>query len=508
MATTAGANSSQEFQKAQTHSISLRHNEVHANSVSQSTLHTTVAQKANALTRIYFIHAFLLALAISLYTLFAANHPDGVFTAQVIVLMLIYSFPIVLIYRSTHGMNRNFFVLVGILFFLPLLIGVFRNTGGPVKGFTEYLGLLLAYVVVPLGLYLALSIGNRRQVSHLLLILLMILILASVALVFGSYYLLTSGWEPSGLSLFVYLLVAIVLVYFVLVYGIIRTLAKAHQDKFFSDWMLQFDMMWLILIIIPQGFYLLIGKDNQVILPLFVLVAIYLASRLLLFLALRSRFPEERSNKQLLYLRVFARNRDAEILFKAITHQWRFIGPVLGIGGPDIATAYIEPIDFLQFLGFRSIRQFIKTKIEITQSIQDLDNKTDPDGRFRINNFYCNADTWKQTVSELFPQCSTILIDVRHFNPNNKGVLFEIEQMIQSIPLQKILFIYDETTDQKALNRYIDEFATKVPIGSPNLQPENHQLNFFHLPAQQPRYVQALIQHLFAISASTSNNQA
>lgn len=367
--------------------------------------------------------------------------------------------------------------------------------------------LLLVYVFGPLGLYLALNIGNRRQVSHLLLILLIILILASVSLVFGSYYLLTSGWEPNGLSFYVYLLAAIVLIYFLLIHGIVRTIARAYQRKAFSEWMLQFDMMWLILVVIPQGLYLLAGKNNQVIWPLFVIIVIYLVSRLLLSFILRNQFPKEKSDKHLLYLRVFARNRDSEKLFKAITHQWRFIGPVLGIGGPDIATTYVEPIDFLQFMGFRSTRQFIKKKTEITQSIQNLDNETDPDGRYRINNFYCNADTWKQTVSELFPQSSAILIDVRHFNANNKGVLFEIEHMIQSIPLRNILFIYDNTTDRKTLDHYIDEFATKVPIDSPNLHPENHQLTFFHLPARQPQHVQALIRQLFAVAGSAPVQQ-
>lgn len=130
MATKSGEYSQQPPKNAQTHSVSLRRKEVSKQGVSQSALHTTVTQKGNALTRIYFIHGFLLALTISLFTLFAANHPDGVFAAQVILLMLIYAFPIVLIYRSIHGMNQNFFVLAGVLIVLSLIFSLIRNDNG------------------------------------------------------------------------------------------------------------------------------------------------------------------------------------------------------------------------------------------------------------------------------------------------------------------------------------------------------------------------------------------
>ena len=79
---------------------------------------------------------------------------------------------------------------------------------------------------------------------------------------------------------------------------------------------------------------------------------------------------------------------------------WRFAAPVWMIAGPDLAGAYMEPDEFFKYLRGRRREHFIADPGEAAPRVASLDRLRDPDGRFRVTEVYCTADTWQPTVQE------------------------------------------------------------------------------------------------------------
>ena len=118
----------------------------------------------------------------------------------------------------------------------------------------------------------------------------------------------------------------------------------------------------------------------------------------------------------LLLLRVFSLGKRSEELFDAVTRHWRYLGNVQLITGPDLATATVEPHEFLAFLSGKLDLQFIDGPETLARRVNALDSLPDFDGRFRVNDFCCHDDTWRMTLERLVGEsdwCSWICGDFR-----------------------------------------------------------------------------------------------
>jgi len=86
--------------------------------------------------------------------------------------------------------------------------------------------------------------------------------------------------------------------------------------------------------------------------------AAYKAAVMLGFCAIAPAADSTRA-VSLLLLRVFSLGKRSEELFDAVTRHWRYLGHVQLITGPDLATATVEPHEFLAFLSGKLDLQFI-----------------------------------------------------------------------------------------------------------------------------------------------------
>ena len=57
------------------------------------------------------------------------------------------------------------------------------------------------------------------------------------------------------------------------------------------------------------------------------------------------------------------------------------------------------------------------------------DDRPDPDGRFRVNQFFCHRNTWKPTLDRLVASCDAVLMDLRNFDENREGCRYEIRRL-------------------------------------------------------------------------------
>jgi len=138
------------------------------------------------------------------------------------------------------------------------------------------------------------------------------------------------------------------------------------------------------------------------------------------------------------------------------------------IAGPDLATAAVEPHEFLDFLSRKLDRRFIDSGRTLDLRMDQLDLQPDGDGQFRVTEFFCHDDTWKLTLARLADESDAVLMDLRAFSRSNAGCVFEINELFNLVPLQRLVFIVDESTDQKFMHEAMSEAWKGLKDRSPN----------------------------------------
>jgi hypothetical protein len=181
-----------------------------------------------------------------------------------------------------------------------------------------------------------------------------------------------------------------------------------------------------------------------------------------------NRSHKKRPGLKLLILRVFSLGARSEGLYDAAAKAWRYVGNIRFITGPDLATATIEPHNFLDFLSGKLSRHFIDSPGTLEQQLSAANVFPARDGRYAIHDYFCHDDTWKMVLSRLAEDSDAILMDLRNFSRRNAGCIFEINELVNYVPLSRVVFVVDKTTDEAFLRECIEEAWGNMKIGSPN----------------------------------------
>jgi hypothetical protein len=183
----------------------------------------------------------------------------------------------------------------------------------------------------------------------------------------------------------------------------------------------------------------------------------------------------------LTFLRVFSLGPKSNALFSALAAHWRWIGSLQLITGPDVAHSTVQPHQLLDFLSGRLARHFISDAASLQRRLALLDRTPDRDGWYRINNFFCRADTWKSVVAELVREGDVVLMDLRSFSADNAGCEHELRHLIECVPIARCVFIVDRTTDVAHLRSIVETAWTAIGPESPNRDatPDTVELHVF-----------------------------
>jgi hypothetical protein len=228
----------------------------------------------------------------------------------------------------------------------------------------------------------------------------------------------------------------------------LRLLGRSFERQSFSDAQLLVDTWWLIVIFDAAVLFSSdLGWRGLIALSAFAAYRIVAEVGVRLW---RIRDSGE-YNKRLLLLRVFGFQRRTETLFDGVAQRWRFSGSVQIIAGTDLVSRLIDPGDFITFVGGRLKQQFVENKADLVRRLASLDQHRDPDGRFRINAFFCRDNTWESTLQSLLKRSDVVLMDLRGFSKHNSGCQFELQQLAINSLLPKTVFVVDDTTDTELL---------------------------------------------------------
>ena len=170
----------------------------------------------------------------------------------------------------------------------------------------------------------------------------------------------------------------------------------------------------------------------------------------------------------LLLLRVFALGARSERLFDALGKRWLRIGNIDMIAGPDLATTAVEPHEFLDFVGGRLSRQFVRDEADLARRFAARALGPDPDGRHRVNEFFCHDDTWRPTMLRLAQAADVVLMDLRGFTPQNQGCRYELQQLLDFVALERVVVLIDADAARDFIDGTLEALWQASRADSPN----------------------------------------
>jgi hypothetical protein len=267
-------------------------------------------------------------------------------------------------------------------------------------------------------------------------------------------------------------------------------LRRRYQRKRISDQMLTFDAIWLLMALIACSRL----ATEQGALGWLGLLA-FAAYRLVVSFGMRplARGAGAQPDARLLLLRVFGAQRRSERLFDLFGARWRYRGSIQLIGGTDLATTTLEPHEFLDFLSGRLARNFIRGRADLERRLAELDLRPDPDGRFRVNDLFCDGGAWQIAVARLMAQSDLVLMDLRGFSARNQGCIFELEALIDGVPLDRLILRIDRTTEFPVLRRTLLTHWQGMSSASPNAHAARATFRFVEVPGSRAAGVGRLL---------------
>jgi hypothetical protein len=279
-------------------------------------------------------------------------------------------------------------------------------------------------------------------------------------------------------------------------------LALRYRHRRTSDQMLAIDVMVLVFALYTIISFLLLflgeAESNAAAIMISLSIIAFAAYKLVTaagFRYLKKARPPE-PPRSLLLLRVFGFARRSQRLLDDLAQRWRYLGPINLIAGTDLAYATIEPHEFYDFLSGRLSHAFVKDREDLESRLSEGAPVADPDGLFRIQDFYCHDDTWKMTVERLARDADAVFMDLRGFAASNYGCIYEIELLVQLVSMDCIVLLIDKTTDVPLLERTLATTWQKIAPDSPNVRLEKATCTVLRASRNHWRTVNALIEML------------
>jgi hypothetical protein len=439
----------------------------------------------------------------------AATHDRGVVWTKAAFLFWLYLWPTVIavVLVAAYDSARRWRLFAAYFFVLLAISGIALARNPDI----DIGQLLLLWIIVnglPTVIMLAFLLRPIRAVGPLVLA-----FVITVSL--GSYILL---WIPSrnegafstiseiafrigvnAITVFAGMIIFGVLVFGLLGWALLSFLGKLYEQKKLSDQSIMLDSLWLLFAVVESvGVF---QASPWILAGLVALLGYKLVSRL----GFRWIDAARRTSvsQTLLLLRVFALGKRSERLFDKLRKHWQYAGSISMIAGPDLVTSTVEPHEFLEFVRGHLSRRFVSGAQDLERRIAVADGTPDPDGRYRIKEFFCYNDTWQMTMERLAATSDAVLMDLRSFSPVNQGCIFEVGRLLDGMDLDRVVFLVDDTTDLGFLKTMLQRLWQNLSADSPNQAATEPTAKLFPIVAESERELGGLLRLLMGTVSTT-----
>ena len=252
----------------------------------------------------------------------------------------------------------------------------------------------------------------------------------------------------------------------IMAWATLRIVAARYGRKRTSDQAVAMSAFWLTFAGIQSTTFAFVDARWMIAgLVIFLVFALVAATGF--WLVRRSSTMGARAPR-LLVLRVFALGRRSRKLFDRFATLWRHVGSVQLIAGPDLASSTVEPHEFLDFLRRRLGDRFLDSDESIARALSRLDTDPDPDGRYRITDFICRDHAWRTVFGRLARESDVVLMDLRGFSTANAGCAYELGELLEVVPIERVTLIVNRSTDEEFLIRTLEQAKASLHPSSPN----------------------------------------
>jgi hypothetical protein len=316
--------------------------------------------------------------------------------------------------------------------------------------------LFLVNAIPPLALV---YITGRRRVRNVLpVVLVMVLLLSFLLLGYNRWQMANVQdiskanpmlmWLVMNIGVFTgpaLLFLLISLPVGLLAWWLLLHLERRYQEYGFSNVQLVVDAWWAIIV---ASHFVSLWTDGAAT-ALFVSGAAFAIYWITVRVGLRAVGLSARAGgPTMLLLRVFGFQDRTERLFDRVAERWRFEGPVAMIAGADLALRSVDVDEALAFVRGEIESRYVSGATDLASRLQALDAGVDPDGRFRVGEFFCFDNTWRPALRSLVERARVVLMDLRGFTKANAGCVFELEQLSALGAAGRCVFVVDSTTDR------------------------------------------------------------
>lgn len=421
-----------------------------------------------------------------------------------LLLFWAYAWPVVLTVNLVAVPTRRAKLATTSVYFIVLTaLSAIVMATSPTFGWGDAI-LIWSFINLPVTVLLLAFLNRRiRAVGPLVFTFLFLVLMGHLALIAavgeeGRLRAVSDLGAPFGLGADGILLGLIVLD--LVAFGLTGWLAlwwirDRYERKRISDQSIILDAIWLMVGVVHSTSLVAFASTAWALSGLFAL-AIYKVVTWAGFTLVGRRAGPASKSPKLLLLRVFSLGKRSELLYDALGMHWRHAGSIWLIAGPDLATTTVEPHEFLDFLSRKLARRFIDGPQTLRLRLSEADIDPDRDGRYRVNDFFCHDDTWRMVLSHLVEDSDAVLMDLRGFSPQNDGCVFEIDELINTVLLGRVVFIIDETTDEPFLRHTAQRAWDRMRLTSPNRLSVSGQLRLFRFTGSRSSELQQLLRTL------------
>lgn len=372
----------------------------------------------------------------------------GLTLNRLLVLGLVYAWPMVMAWGLLLRWSW-LRVVGGVTAYMVVMAGVVMLSSDANQTLTGVTGWLVGVVAIPIIVALLMGASDRiRAVAPYLLPVFVLLTAASVyaleilarALEHEPDWLFALTGTIGAYSTFLLFALAPWLLLAWPVYALTRRVAYAYRKKRFSDQGYLFAAYWLVILTASA-------------LPALQAVGLVGLTQLLPWLwiplaahVLQGWLAPSGNPPTLLVLRVFQQDAQVGILFDRVVERWRLSGNTVLIAGTDLVSRTLDPDDLFTFINGRLDERFIAETTQLATRVREFDRTADPDGRYRVNECYCFDTTWQAALAALVREADVVLMDLRGFQPHNRGCRHELGVLAHATHLQTVVLLHDATT--------------------------------------------------------------
>ena len=429
------------------------------------------------------------------------------FPIRTIVAVWAYAWPTVLTLNILWSGDRGRQLIVIVAYAAALgLLCVWvasgsRSEASAIAGveFPAFLNPVLFWAITAAPSAYLLLFANRRvrAVGPVILVFTVLLAVGSslaLALLATTPGLRAAAWVAAAIGVGALAAIAAVVVAGVVVaapvgWAAVRALARAYDARRASGQSLVVDSIWLI-----QS--LLVCSEIASESPRWGIAGLgpFAAYKLTTSVGFRLLVPRLTTRRaRLLLLRVFGFDRRSSRLFDLIASRWRYLGPIRLIAASDLASRTIDPGKLFAFVQGRLRKLFVHDESELADRLAQLDERRDPDGRFRVAELFCAGDVWRSAVRRLMTETDLVVMDLRSFSKKHEGCAFELQTLLDAAPLERLILLIDRDSEIGLLKEILDARWRELSAASPNIRLRNPVCALLKIERANARIVQLLI---------------